>query len=133
MFSGVIADLARERASMARDIALITESVKDAQLQETVMIYEKCDRNHRLYTEDAIISPEEKEEIKQAIAKIPDTDDDSAAQIERIMNATTDDMSVDQMLGITSPDEPSQTDVLSGLRETEAEMDEEYLQESGEI
>jgi hypothetical protein len=37
-------------------------------------------------------------------------------------------MSVDQMLGITSPDEPSQTDVLSGLRETEAEMDDEAFE-----
>jgi hypothetical protein len=125
MFSGVMADLARERASMARDMELITESVKDAKLQEAIMIYENCDKEHRLYTEDAMISPEEQEEIKHAIEQIPDTDDDAPAQIERILNASTDDMSVDQMLGITAMSEPSHTDVLDGLRTTANEMDKE--------
>jgi hypothetical protein len=125
MFSGVMADLARERASMARDMELITESVKDAKLQEAIMIYENCDKEHRLYTEDAMIPPEEQEEIKHAIEQIPDTDDDAPAQIERILNASTDDMSVDQMLGITAMSEPSHTDVLDGLRTTANEMDKE--------
>lgn len=128
MFSGVMADLARERASMARDMELITESVKDAKLQEAILVYENCDKEHRLYTEDALISPEEKDEIKHAIEQIPDTDDDAPAQIERILNASTDDMSIDQMLGITGMSEPSHTDVLEGLRTTANEMDDEEIE-----
>jgi hypothetical protein len=129
MFSGVVADLARERASMLRDIELITESTKDAQLQEAIMIYENCDKDHRLYTEDNLIPPDEREEIKQAIEQIPDDDTDAPEQIARIMNSENDEMNVDQMLGITGPDEDPAPDVLAGLRATEKETEDDEVNE----
>ena len=118
MFSGTLNSIARERASFLRDAEYIKENVKDSALQEAILIYETCDKDHKLVTEDNIVSPEEKEEIKRAIAQIP-TDSDSSEEIDRIMSAQGSAVSIDDIMGIKS-DETGDTvysDMINDLNE----------------
>lgn len=118
MFSGTLDNIARERASFLRDAEYIRENVKDSALQEAMLIYEACDKDHKLLTEDNIVSPEEKEEIKRAIAQIP-TDSDASEEIDRIMSANGSAVSIDDIMGIKS-DETGDTvysDIASELHE----------------
>ena len=118
MFSGTLNSIARERASFLRDAEYIKENVKDSALQEAILIYEACDKDHKLVTEDNIVSPEEKEEIKRAIAQIP-TDSDSSEEIDRIMSAHGSAVSIDDIMGIKS-DETGDTvysDMINDLNE----------------
>lgn len=118
MFSGTLNSIARERASFLRDAEYIKENVKDSALQEAILIYEVCDKDHKLVTEDNIVSPEEKEEIKRAIAQIP-TDSDSSEEIDRIMSAQGSAVSIDDIMGIKS-DETGDTvydDMINDLNE----------------
>lgn len=118
MFSGTLNSIARERASFLRDAEYIKENVKDSALQEAILIYETCDKDHKLVTEDNIVSPEEKEEIKRAIAQIP-TDSDSSEEIDRIMSAHGSAVSIDDIMGIKS-DETGDTvysDMINDLNE----------------
>ena len=98
MFSGILSNVARERASMLRDAEYISENVKDSQLQEAILIYETCDKTGKLCTEDNIISPEERKEIKEAIEKIPPTSD-SEQEIDRILSKEGS-LGIDDIMGI---------------------------------
>lgn len=123
LFSGVATDIARERASMLRDIEYIREDVKDSALQESILIYENCNKGRGIYTEEDIVSPEEDKLIDGAIAEIPDGDTDADEEIDRIVNSENDAMTIDQMMGIDGPDEPSVSD--EAMSNLEACIDEE--------
>lgn len=101
MFSGTLANVALERASMLRDMEYITEETRDAKLQEAILLYDTCDKDHKLVTEDNIISPEEREEIKRAIAQIPN-DSNSAEEISRIMSTEAPGVGINDIMGIQS-------------------------------
>ena len=98
MFSGILANVAREQASILRDAEYITENFRDSQIQEAILIYETCDKTGKLCTEDNIISPEERKEIKEAIEKIPPTSD-SEQEIDRILSKEGS-LGIDDIMGI---------------------------------
>lgn len=118
MFSGTLANVAIERASMLRDMEYIKEETKDAQLQEAVLLYDTCDKDHKLVTENNIISPEEKEEIKRAIAQIPN-DSDSAEEISRIMSTEAPGVGINDIMGIQSEvtDDTVYSDMMKELHD----------------
>ena len=98
MFSSILANVAREQASILRDAEYITENFRDSQIQEAILIYETCDKTGKLCTEDNIISPEERKEIKEAIEKIPPTSD-SEQEIDRILSKEGS-LGIDDIMGI---------------------------------
>lgn len=118
MFSGTLANVAIERASMLRDMEYIKEETKDAQLQEAVLLYDTCDKDHKLVIENNIISPEEKEEIKRAIAQIPN-DSDSAEEISRIMSTEAPGVGINDIMGIQSEvtDDTVYSDMMKELHD----------------
>lgn len=118
MFSGTLANVAIERASMLRDMEYIKEETKDAQLQEAVLLYDTCDKDHKLVTENNIISPEEKEEIKRAIAQISN-DSDSAEEISRIMSTEAPGVGINDIMGIQSEvtDDTVYSDMMKELHD----------------
>ena len=118
MFSGTLANVAIERASMLRDMEYIKEETKDAQLQEAVLLYDTCDKDHKLVTENNIISPAEKEEIKRAIAQIPN-DSDSAEEISRIMSTEAPGVGINDIMGIQSEvtDDTVYSDMMKELHD----------------
>ena len=99
MFSGILDNVARERASMLRDAEYISENVKDSRIQEAILIYETCDKTGKLCTEDNVIPPEEREAIKEAIEKIPPTSD-IEEEIDRILSKEGGSLSIDDIMGI---------------------------------
>ena len=99
MFSGILANVAREQASILRDAEYITENFRDSQIQEAILIYETCDKTGKLCTEDNIIPPEEREEIKEAIMKIPPSFD-SEQEIDRILSKEGGSIGIDDIMGI---------------------------------
>ena len=78
---------------MLRDMEYITEETRDAKLQEAILIYETCDKDHKLVTEDNIISPEEREEIQEEISRIMSTEAPGVGinDIMGIQSEVTDD------------------------------------------
>ena len=103
MFSGILGNVAREKASMLRDAEYISENVKDSRLQEAMLIYETCDKTGKLCTEDNIIPPEEREQIKEAIEKIPETSN-SEEEIDRILSKEGGSIGIDDIRGIENED-----------------------------
>lgn len=99
MFSGILANVARERAAILRDIAYITENVRDSEIQEALLVYETCDKTGKLCTEDNIIPPEEREEIKEAIKQILPSSD-SEEEIDRILSKDGGSIGIDDIMGI---------------------------------
>ena len=123
MFSGILSNVARERASMLRDAEYISENVKDSQLQEAILIYETCDKTGKLCTEDNIISPEERKEIKEAIEKIPPTSD-SEQEIDRILSKEGGSIGIDDIMGIET-DTPTESIFADLSKDMEDLFDEE--------
>lgn len=123
MFSGILANVAREQASILRDAEYITENFRDSQIQEAILIYETCDKTGKLCTEDNIIPPEEREEIKEAIMKIPPSFD-SEQEIDRILSKEGGSIGIDDIMGIET-DTPTESIFADLSKEMEDLFDEE--------
>ena len=106
MFAEAISEIARERASLLRDVEYIRESVKDADLQESFLILEACGMNG-LCREEDIVSKEEHRDLCNAIMQIPDDCSDEREEIDRIVNCEKPSMTIDDIMGI-SPDSISE-------------------------
>ena len=106
MFAEAISEIARERASLLRDVEYIRESVKDADLQESFLILEACGMNGICREED-IVSKEEHRDLCIAIMQIPDDCSDEREEIDRIVNCKKPSMTIDDIMGI-SPDSISE-------------------------
>lgn len=114
MMSNAMNSIAYERAALMREVELISENVKDSQLQEAFLVYENCDSHNRLYSESDIVSDEETEAIVDAIERIPD-DDTTEEEISRIVNSTSDQVSLDTMLGISDEDDPTEEEEINAF------------------
>ena len=123
MFSGILANVAREQASILRDAEYITENFKDSQIQEAILIYETCDKTGKLCTEDNIIPPEEREENKEAIMKIPPSFD-SEQEIDRILSKEGGSIGIDDIMGIET-DTPTESIFADLSKDMEDLFDEE--------
>ena len=110
MFSGIKSNIAQERASLVRDMEFIRQNVKDAQIQETMLICEACGGGGKLYTETDLVSREEEKEICNAITRIPG-DDTSSEEINRILTSNKPELSLDEVMGISAENEPTPTDI----------------------
>ena len=101
MFADAMRSIAEERASFMRDAEYIVESTKDAPMQESILIYENAGESG-LCLESDIVSPELKNEIKEAIEQIPDDDTDAKEEISRIVSSDKDQLSLDEVMGLTT-------------------------------
>lgn len=101
MFTDAMRSIAEERASFVRDAEYIIESTKDAALQESILIYENAGESG-LCLESDIVSPELKKEINEAIEQIPDDNSDAEEEIKRIVSSDKDQLSLDEVMGITT-------------------------------
>lgn len=101
MFTDAMRSIAEERASFMRDAEYILESTKDAAIQESILIYENAGESG-VCLESDIVSPEMKKEIKEAIEQIPDDTTDAEEEINRIVTSDKDQLSLDEVMGITS-------------------------------
>lgn len=101
MFTDAMRSIAEERASFMRDVEYIKESTNDAQMQESILIYENAGESG-LCLESDIVSPELKEEIKEAVEQIPNDTKDAEEEIDRIIRSDKDQLSLDEVMGITS-------------------------------
>lgn len=110
MFSGIKANIAQERASLAREMEYMRQNVADAAIQESVLIYESCNGGRGLCLESEIVPPSEEQEIRKAIARIPETDD-SEEDVKRILASKKPELSLDEVMGISSEDEENPTEI----------------------
>lgn len=110
MFSGIVNEIARDRAIFARDVELIRENAKDADVQEMVLICETCNNGNKLVTEGNIIPRAEEIQINEAINKISDKED--PAEIDRILASEKPNIGIDEIMGISGPDEPTETEFV---------------------
>ena len=101
MFTDAMRSIAEERASFMRDAEYILESTKDAAIQESILIYENAGESG-VCLESDIVSPEMKKEIKEAIEQIPDDTTDAEEEINRIVTSDKDQLTLDEVMGITS-------------------------------
>lgn len=101
MFTDAMRSIAEERASFMRDAEYILESTKDAAIQESILIYENAGESG-VCLESDIVSPEMKKEIKEAIEQIPDDTTDAEEEIDRIVTSDKDQLTLDEVMGITS-------------------------------
>lgn len=104
MFTDAITSIARERAAFLRDVEYIKENVEDSKIQDSILIYENAGESG-ICLESDIVSPELKEEIKEAIEQIPNDTSDADAEIQRIVESDKDSLSLDEVMGLTT--EPS--------------------------
>lgn len=101
MFTDAMRSIAEERASFMRDAEYILESTKDAAIQESILIYENAGESG-VCLESDIVSPEMKKEIKEAIEQIPVDTTDAEEEINRIVTSDKDQLTLDEVMGITS-------------------------------
>ena len=101
MFTDAMRSIAEERASFMRDAEYILESTKDAAIQESILIYENAGESG-VCLESDIVSPEMKKEIKEAIEQIPNDTTDAEEEISRIVTSDKDQLTLDEVMGITS-------------------------------
>ena len=123
MFSGILANVAREQASILRDAEYITENFRDSQIQEAILIYETCDKTGKLCTEDNIVPPEEREEIKEAIMKNAPSFD-SEQELDRILSKEGGSIGIDDIMGIET-DTPTESIFADLSKDMEDLFDEE--------
>lgn len=91
--------IARDRASMMRDIEYIRNNIMDAPIQESFLIYEACG-DGGLCTEEDLISPEEDKDIAATIEQIPVNPEDEEEEINRILDSENKSISLDEIMGI---------------------------------
>ena len=123
MFTDALKSMAYERASFARDAEYIIESTKDAALQESILLYENAGESGLCFESD-IISPEFKEEIKEAIEQIPDDHSDADDEIERIVSSDKEKLSLDEVMGITNEPPTDAEQLLDAVAELTVDSDE---------
>lgn len=110
MFNSMNQSIARDRASLTRDLEYIREDVNDSAVMESMLVFESCGTGLRVESE--IIPDDETEEIKEIIDQIPDDDTDAEEEIDRIVNCPNDTMDLDEVMGIATHDDPDPTDIL---------------------
>ena len=116
MFTDAMTSIARERAAFLRDAEYMKESVEDARMQESILIYENGGENG-LCLESDITSPEEKKEIKEAIEQIPIDTTDAEEEINRIVTSDKDSLTLDEVMGITQEPASDAAQLLDAVAE----------------
>lgn len=120
LFSDITSSITRERAELMRDLEYIREDVNDTPLQESLLIFESC--GNGLQLESDIIPDDEKTEIKECIDNLPDDPEDRETEIERIIQCPNDQISLDEVMGIQSTDDPSPLDILEDCVDDDNEI-----------
>ena len=130
MLSEAISDVARSRAAFARDLAYMTESAKDAQVSEAMLVMDSVGLTDT-YMESDIMGSEEVKEISAALDKVSkeDCEKDKEAEIDRIVNSDKSLLSIDEVMGLA--DSVSNDDSELTEEEIDAILSEEDYDEGG--
>lgn len=122
MFDTAMRDIAYNRAAFARDMEYMRENTRDAEVQESMLLFESCGEGIRM--ESDIISKEEAADLKEAIESIPDDSSDKEAEIDRILNTDKERMSIDEVMGIDhdmGDDDGINMDAIAGMLNSDEE------------
>lgn len=99
MFDAAIQSIARDRASMMRDMEYIRNNIEDAPIQESFLMYEACG-DSGLFTEEDLISPEEDKDLTETIEQMPVDSKEADEEVERILASENKSISIDEIMGI---------------------------------
>lgn len=119
MLSEAISDVARSRAAFARDMLYMTESAKDAQISEAMLVMDSVGITDT-YLESDIMGSDEVAEISAALDKVSkeDCEKDKEAEIDRIVSSEKPLLSIDEVMGLADSVDTTNTEL------TDTEIDE---------
>ena len=119
MLSEAISDVARSRAAFARDMLYMTESAKDAQISEAMLVMDSVGITDT-YMESDIMGSDEVKEISAALDKVSkeDCEKDKEAEIDRIVSSEKPLLSIDEVMGLADSVDTTNPEL------TDAEIDE---------
>ena len=130
MLSEAISDVARSRAAFARDLAYMTESAKDAQVSEAMLVMDTVGCTDA-YLESDIMGSEEVAEISAALDKVSkeDCEKDKEAEVDRIVNSDKPLLSIDEVMGLADSVGDDNSELTD--EEIDAILSEEDYEEGG--
>ena len=119
MLSEAISDVARSRAAFARDMLYMTESAKDAQISEAMLVMDSVGITDT-YLESDIMGSDEVKEISAALDKVSkeDCEKDKEAEVDRIVSSEKPLLSIDEVMGLADSVDTTNPEL------TDAEIDE---------
>lgn len=95
-----IASMARSRASVARSIETIHSEVMEDAADEMV-----AKASTDIYMESGDLDPEDEEMLQELMDSFPDEDDTEEPEIERILAVDSDDIDIDDIVGVVEPED----------------------------
>ena len=130
MLSEMMTDVARSRAAFARDMLYMTESAKDAQISEAMLVMDTVGITDA-YMESDIMGSEEVKEISAALDKVSkeDCEKDKETEIDCIVNSDKPLLSIDEVMGLADSVGEDNSELTS--EEIDAILSEEDYEEGG--